>query len=471
MSALWHVADIVRAVGGRCSLSASEQEGVLVSSVSIDSRTIETGGLYVAIQGVRQDGHKFVEAAFDNGAAAALVADDFVSSRSDHVLVRVADTLDGLNELGRAARARGNAGVIAVTGSAGKTGTKEALLKMLAPSGLTHASVKSFNNHWGVPLSLARMSAETQFGVFEVGMNHAGEITPLSDMIAPDVALITTVAPVHIEHFASEEEIADAKAEIFSGLRPDGVAVLPADNRHFERLCLRAGEAGVARVVSFGRAIDADVRLLDGEFGAEGSRVRADILGEEIAFELSMPGEHIVMNLLGALAAVKLVGGDVGKAGAVISDLKAPSGRGMQYELQMVDGSALLIDESYNANPASMKVALEGLAQLQGERHSRRIAVLGDMLELGERSQPYHDELAVLIADLDIDVVFAAGEMMKSMFDRLPPAVQGAYELRSEHLYNTIEKNLRSGDVIMIKGSFGSEMGGIVERLRARFVA
>ena len=470
MSALWSVGEIVRVVAGRCALSALEQESTPITSVSIDSRTLTPGALYVAIQGVAQDGHKFVEAAFRQGATAALVRGDFsLPDMSMGVLIHVEDPLAAMTQLGRAARARTGAKVIAVTGSAGKTGTKEALALMLGGQGGTHASVKSFNNHWGVPLTLARMAAETDFGVFEVGMNHAGEITPLSQMIEPDVALITTVAPVHIGHFSSEEEIADAKAEIFAGLKVGGTAVLPADNPHYERLLEQARLAGVSRVVGFGQAAGAEARLIAGQFGPEGSFVEADILGDVVRFDLPQPGAHIAMNFIGALAAVQLVGGDVFRAAADLKQLKAPEGRGVRSELPLPGGRALLIDESYNANPASMRIALEGLGQLKGEAYCRRIAVLGDMLELGARSEGYHNDLAPLIADAGIDLVFASGPFMKGLYDLLPVGVQGGYQETSVGLLEMVEKNLRAGDVIMIKGSLGSEMGRVVEHLKRTF--
>ena len=469
MSELWTLSEIASAVNGvieRPDAGAAAH----ISSLSIDTRTLEPGALYIALQGVRQDGHQFVPAAFEAGAGAALVGQEYQPAAGDGALIRVSDTMRALEDLGRAARARAlNAKIIAVTGSAGKTGTKEALLAMLSRSGATHASVKSFNNHWGVPLTLARMSAATEFGVFEVGMNHAGEITPLSQMIRPEVALITTVAPVHIGHFANEEEIADAKGEIFAGLGAGGVAVLPRDNRHYERLKGHAEKAGAARILSFGEHMAADARLVEGSFGPEGSHAVADILGEQVRFETAIPGQHIVINLIGALLVVKLVGADLQAALAAIHELEPPEGRGTRSLLSLKEGAALLIDESYNANPASMRVALLNLSRYRGETHLRRIAVLGDMLELGELSQGYHEEIAALLNDLDVEKVFAAGPMMKHMFEKLIVSKQGGYQPSSDGLLELVEKNLQGGDVVMVKGSLGSQMGQVVQHLQDQF--
>ena len=473
MSDLWTVAEIVEAVQGRCSLDPEQQRSCKIGSISIDSRTLERGALYVAIQGVSQDGHKFVDPAFQAGAGAALVKEGFQAEGlgESGVLIYVPDTLAALEALGRAARARTGAKIIAVTGSAGKTGTKEALQHMLERSGPTHASVKSFNNHWGVPLSLARMPQSSDFGVFEVGMNHAGEIEPLSKMITPDAALITTVAPVHIGHFANEEEIADAKAEIFAGVKPGGAVVLPADNRHYQRLVGAAQKAGIEQIISFGRAEGAQARLLDGQFDREGSVVRADILGQQVDFKISMPGEHIALNFVGALAGVSLLGGDVLQAAEALESLEPPEGRGGRYELRLPDGPFLLIDESYNANPASMEVALKNLSMMKGQAYCRRIAVLGDMLELGARSKAYHQDIAAQVANLDVDLVFAAGPMMGEMFEQLPLEKQGGYGATSIDLCSLVEKKLQQGDVVMVKGSLGSQMGHIVQRLKDNYKA
>lgn len=473
---LWSVAEIVKVTGGIATrdgepLALDELEQMEISSVSIDSRTLEAGALYVAIKGVSQDGHNYVTAALEAGAAAALVRVEYVPEGAEGFLIRVPDPLRALEAMAVAARERMAGKVIAVTGSAGKTGTKEALRVMLERCGKTHASVKSFNNHWGVPLSLARMPRDTAFAVFEVGMNHAGEITPLTKMIRPDVALITTVAPVHIGHFANEEEIADAKAEIFAGLGEEGVALLPVDNQHYERLLYRAGEAGVKNILPFGKAPAAEARMIGGQFDSEGSRVSAEILQENHEFILAQSGVHVAVNMLAALAAVKLVGGDLALAVPALSTLPPPEGRGVRTPLSAENGDILLIDESYNANPASMAIALKGLAAITSDKYKRRIAVVGDMLELGDNGAHYHNELAPLIEELEIDLVFASGELMRGMFDALPKDLQGHYAESSRELAASVIDALTGGDVVMVKGSLGSEMGRVVRAIEDGFEA
>lgn len=486
MNDLWTIGEIVAAVngqldgklGGALVTSVPELSDQGIGSVSIDTRTLEAEALYVAIKGVSQDGHLYVGAAFKAGAKACLVSKDFEFGEQlevDGVLIRVEDTLAALEAMAVAARNRTSAKIIAVTGSAGKTGTKEALREMFELCGKTHASVKSFNNHWGVPLSLTRMPRDCEFGIFEVGMNHSGEISPLSKLIRPDIALITTVAPAHIGHFANEEEIADAKAEIFDGLVEGGTVLLPADNRHFERLCLAAEKAGVGNVLSFGEVATADVKLLTGKFGSEVSEIKADCLGEMVEFRVSIPGPHIAMNFLGALGCIKLAGCELTGVVSVLGSLIAPPGRGVRHVLSLepgqltnergTDSTALVIDESYNANPPSMEIALKTLGAMKENTYCRRIAVLGDMLELGDHSEFYHRQIAPLINSLDVDLVFASGEMMAHMFKDLPESKRGVYATHSHELIAPLEESLQSGDVIMIKGSLGSDMGCVVAAL------
>lgn len=480
MDHLWTVGEIAEAVNGEVDgvldgEPVSASPSVLsqgIESVSIDSRTLEEQALYIAIQGVSQDGHLYVASAFKEGAKACLVSKEFELEDCEGILIRVDDTFKALQDLGAASRARCTGKIIAVTGSAGKTGTKEAMREMLETFGKTHASVKSFNNHWGVPLTLARMPRDTEFGVFEVGMNHAGEISPLSKLIQPEIALITTVAPAHIGHFNNEEEIADAKAEIFDGLVEGGACLLPADNRHFERLARAAKKQGVQKIYSFGQAEGTDVRLLSGQFGSEGSTLKADCFGEVIEFDISIAGEHIAMNLLGSLGCLKLAGVELSLVLKKLSELVAPPGRGVLHDLSLTsDGASpiLLIDESYNANPPSMEIALKNLSARKESPYCRRIAVLGDMLELGDHSLKYHRDIGSLIGTLDVDLVFAAGEMMSHMFNEVPSAQQGAYAETSKDLIAPIEECLQSGDVLMIKGSLGSDMGSIVSALCEKY--
>ncbi|MBI4724661.1 MAG: UDP-N-acetylmuramoylalanyl-D-glutamyl-2,6-diaminopimelate--D-alanyl-D-alanine ligase [Rhodomicrobium sp.] len=459
---LWTFEEISAALG--VPLPAS---GGSVSGVSIDSRTLKAGDLFVAIRGERADGHKFVEAAFEKGAAASIVAGDY-ESKACGVLFRVTDTLDALNTLARASRRRANAHIVAVTGSVGKTGTKEMLRLMLSASGSTHASEKSYNNLWGVPLSLARMPRNTRFGVFEIGMNHAGEITPLTNMVRPHAAIVTWVAPVHIEFFSSAAEIADAKAEIFEGLEQGGAAILPADNEHFERLAKRAREKH-AEIVAFGAHAKAGARLLSFEPLANGSRISADILGSNVTFVLGVPGRHLAMNALAALAAVKLPGASVEDAAAALANFEAPEGRGRRQRFETPQGAVLIIDETYNANPASMRAALGVLGAIPRADYARRIAVLGDMLELGNAGPQFHADLASVIDSHDIDLVFCAGPLMAHLYERIPPHKRGGAASTSEELRLALPDALRGGDAVMIKGSLGSRMGLLAEALRAHF--
>jgi UDP-N-acetylmuramoyl-tripeptide--D-alanyl-D-alanine ligase len=352
----------------------------IVNGVSIDSRTVAPGDLFVAIKGDRFDGHDFARAALEREAAVALIAKDKLEALggTGPYLV-VADPLAALVKLGIAARNRSQAKIAAVTGSVGKTGTKEMLAAALRRSGETHASVASYNNHWGVPLTLARMPTSARYGVYEIGMNHAGEITPLSGFVRPNVAIITTVEPVHIEFFPNVEAIADAKAEIFAGVERGGTAVLNCDNAHFERLKRHADARGL-RIVTFGAAEGADCRLIDVALHPTSSSVSASILGAPVTYKLGAPGRHIVQNSLAVLAAAALLDADLALAALALADVGAREGRGERFALPLPSGGVfVLIDESYNANPASMRAAIEllGATPTVG---GRRIAVLGDML-------------------------------------------------------------------------------------------
>jgi UDP-N-acetylmuramoyl-tripeptide--D-alanyl-D-alanine ligase len=459
---LWTFDEVVSASGGRAEGTGMPE----ITSVSIDTRTLQPGALFAAIAGDNHDGHDFVGKAFEAGAAAALVADN-AQVESDGLLIRVDDTLEGLNRIGKTARSRTAAAVIAVTGSVGKTGTKEALRLALAPSGQVHASEKSYNNHWGVPLTLANMACETRFGVFEVGMNHPGEITPLVSLIRPHVAIITTVELVHLEYFASVEQIANAKAEIFDGLEPGGTAIINRDNPHFSLLHSKAKGAEAGRIVGFGAHEEADAKLIEMRESSDSSQVWARICGEAVTYRIGAPGRHLVLNSLAVLAAIKAVGGDLGAASKALADYRAQPGRGEREVFDFEGGEVILIDESYNANPASMRAALATLASVPHEQAKRRIAVLGDMLELGETSPKLHAELAAPVDAAGVDVVFACGPHMRMLYDALPGPRQGVYAESSEGLRQVLLDTVRTGDVVMVKGSLGSRMGLLVEALRA----
>jgi UDP-N-acetylmuramoyl-tripeptide--D-alanyl-D-alanine ligase len=461
---LWTMGEIVAATGGSCLGDAT----MPVTSLSIDSRSLGRGEGFVAIRGPNRDGHSFVEAALGSGAACAIVDRSFPAGDEER-LVRVGDTLEALNALGRAGRARAtDTVVIAVTGSVGKTGTKEALRLTLAPSGSVHASVKSYNNHWGVPLSLGNMPKDVRFGVFEIGMNHAGEIDVLTRLVRPQIAIITTVAPVHLGFFRSVEDIADAKAEIFHGLEPAGTAIINRDNPLYERLKRHAEQHG-ARIVSFGETEGADARVLAIELKPDGSEVRADVLGEVVSYRLGAPGRHVVQNSLAVLAAVKLAHADLGAAARALADLRAQAGRGGRTLFPGRGGNIAIIDESYNANPASMRAALATLGLTPRYEFKRRVAVLGDMLELGTQGAKLHQELAEVVDGAGVDVVFACGELMGSLYQALPAGRRGAYARTAEDLLPLLTAGVGPGDVIMVKGSLGSRMGPLVEALKRRF--
>jgi UDP-N-acetylmuramoyl-tripeptide--D-alanyl-D-alanine ligase len=441
-----------------------------VPGLSIDTRTIAPGEAFFAIQGDNRDGHDFVEAALEARAGLAVVAADKRARLPEHApLIVVADVLEGLRDLARAARARMRAKVVAVTGSVGKTGTKEALRLTLARSGETHASVASYNNHWGVPLSLARCPESARYAVFEIGMNHAGEIKPLVRLVRPQVAIVTAIEPVHLEFFGSLEAIADAKAEIFLGLERGGAAVINRDSPQFTRLERSARDAGVERIVSFGEHARADARLIKCSLQAETSTAEARILGTDVTYKLGAPGRHLVLNSLSVLAAAALVGADLALAALALADLQPASGRGSRLTLHMPGGTVLLIDESYNANPASMRAALALLGQTDLRQLGRRIAVLGDMLELGPRGADLHRELGVAVLAHGIDLVFCCGPLMRSLWEALPSSRKGGYAETSAALESQVLAAVRPGDAVMVKGSLGSRMAPIVKALQSLY--
>ncbi len=440
-----------------------------VFGISIDTRTLVPGDLFFAIKGERSDGHDHVAAAFAKGAAAAVVDEDHADSlKGVGPLYVVHDVLHGLEGLAAAARARTPARIVAVTGSVGKTTTKEALRHVLSQTGATHASVASYNNHWGVPLTLARMPRETRFGVIEIGMNHAGEILPLTALARPHVAIITTVAPVHLEFFDSVEAIADAKAEIFSGLVPGGVAIINADIAHYERLDAAARAAGAGHIATFGAAPQVDARLVDIETHETYAIVTARIAGRDLTYRLGAPGRHVALDSLAVLLAAQAFGLDLRQAAESLASFEVPAGRGRRFGLEAEDGPFTLLDESYNANPASTGAALALVGSLPA---ARRIAVLGDMLELGSQGAELHAALARDIANNNIDLVFAAGPLMKHLFDALPQERKGAWRDSAAELEAFVLAAVRAGDLVIVKGSNASRMSAIVAALKARYSA
>jgi UDP-N-acetylmuramoyl-tripeptide--D-alanyl-D-alanine ligase len=458
---LWGSQEAVAATKGKTSAAWNAY------GVSIDTRTLEAGDLFVALEGDNRDGHEFVPAALTKGAAAALVSRALRDLNADAPLLLVGDTQAGLEALGRASRARSSARIVAVTGSAGKTTTKEMLRSILAGTGSVAASAASYNNHWGVPLSLARMPTTANYGVFELGMNHEGEIRALVKQVRPHVAVITTIAPAHLEYFGSVEAIADAKAEIFEGIEPGGSAILPADNSQFEQLRKRASAAGVSRVLSFGRSAGVDARLLSMRVHPAGQEVVAEIAGERIAFVVGASGTHIAMNAIASLLAARELGVEIRRAASALAEFAALKGRGARFTAAGVE----IIDESYNANPASMAAALDLLGSAQPAAQGRRIAVLGDMLELGPQSQALHRSISAPVAAAHADLVFLCGPQMASLWEALPAKSRGAYAEKSSELAPLVVRAARAGDIVLVKGSFGSRMSVIIDALKARETA
>ncbi len=466
MTMLWSHADVMASLGA--TLVGAAPAGV--SGMSIDTRTLGSGELFFALNGESRDGHTFVEAALAKGAAAAVVAAPNVEAlKGFGALYVVDDVLASMERLGRASRARMHGGIVAVTGSVGKTSTKEALLHVLSRQGETHASVASYNNHWGVPLTLARMPRNTEFGVFEIGMNHPFEILPLTSMVRPHVALITTVEPVHLEHFRSISAIADAKGEIFSGLLPGGTAILNRDSLQFERMKAHAASSPAGRIITFGEHEAADVRLLKLALTADLSAVEASIHGRIVSFQVGAPGKHMALNALSVLAVAEALGADLALSALALADLSAGSGRGQRTELSAPGGSFTLLDESYNANPASMRASMALLAQLNVGLRGRRIAILGDMLELGPNGPEMHRALVDAVIASNIDLVFCSGALMKNLWRALPSEQRGGYAATAAELQPAVLESIQSGDAVMIKGSLGSKMGPIVSALKSRY--
>lgn len=442
------------------------------TGVSIDTRTIEAGDLFVALTDQR-DGHEFVAQALDKGAGAALVSHRPEGVAEDAPLLIVADVLAGLEALGQAARARTQAKVAAVTGSVGKTSTKEMLLAMLSDQGRTHASVASYNNHWGVPLTLARMPADTEYAVIEIGMSHPGEITPLAKMALPDVAMVTTVAAAHLEAFENMTGIAVEKASIFEGVKPGGVAVINADIEHAAVLMARAVDCRL-RDVEFGEHAH-HYKLKSVNLQDEATVVQADAEGTPLLFKIASPGRHFAMNGLGALAVVQALGADLALAAQSLGRWTPYKGRG-QRETIVLDPverhlTLDLIDDSYNANPTSMAAALDVLAaasvthDIGRVSKGRRIAFLGDMKELGGDAKALHEALADLPALQALDKVHCIGPLMQTLYAQLPEHQRGDWHETSAETLSGLKRHLDSGDVVLAKGSLSMKLGSIVDAI------
>ncbi|WP_339347990.1 UDP-N-acetylmuramoyl-tripeptide--D-alanyl-D-alanine ligase [uncultured Sphingomonas sp.] len=450
---LWTAAAIAAATGGTAS------QDFAVTGVAFDSREVGPDDLFVALTGETTDGHRFLDQAFAQGAAGAIVSQD-----TTHPHVRVADTFAALEDLARAARARVAGRVIGVTGSVGKTSTKEALFAALdrSPAKRAHRSVKSYNNHTGVPLSLSRMPADSDYAVLEMGMNHAGELAHLTTLVRPHVALITAIAPAHTEFFPDEGAIADAKGEIFQGLEPGGVAIVPFDSPHRDRL-IAAAQPYAARIVTFGIREGADVHPIEMAAAPSGGTfVTARVGTREVSVTVAQPGAHWVSNALAVLAVADAVDADLALAGLALAELGGLPGRGAQIAITPAGGgAATLIDESYNANPASMRATLAVLAQMPG----RHVAILGEMRELGEASPAYHADLAVPVIDARVETAVLVGEAMRDLARALEGRIEFVHVPDAAAALDKARAVIRPGDAVLVKGSNGVGLARLVAGL------
>jgi UDP-N-acetylmuramoyl-tripeptide--D-alanyl-D-alanine ligase len=466
---LWTADELVEALRGR----PVGELPATISGISIDSRTIGKGEAFFAIKGDRVDGHDYASVAAANGAAVMVVSEARLPAlgRLTVPLIVVEDVLVGLEQLGRAARARVKGKVIAVTGSVGKTTTKEMLRTALSACGTVHASIASFNNHWGVPLMLARMPKETDFGIFEIGMNHAGEIRALVDMVRPDIAIITTVAGAHMGNFRDISEIAAAKAEIMEGLVADGHLILNRDNDQYPLLERAAQDNRIANVHTFGTGTRADFQLAEFNGLAESSNIWVVIGGRQLEVTIGAPGRHIAENALAVLGAAALAGADLETAAAALAAFVPEKGRGQRHKLSLGDGQGTftLIDESYNANPASMRAAIALLQATPPSGNGRQIAVLGDMLEMGESSEILHAQLAEPIRKAGISHAWLAGPDMRALADELNGIVDITYRANADELADYAVTHVTDGDVLVVKSSFGTGFGKITAALLKQF--
>ncbi|VAW18837.1 UDP-N-acetylmuramoyl-tripeptide--D-alanyl-D-alanine ligase [hydrothermal vent metagenome] len=468
MSALFSIAELLAATGGRAENISADH----ISGVSIDSRALKARALFVAIRGERFDGHRFVGAAIKNGAVAALVSEENAPKLAGLPLIIVPDTLMGLVDIAKAARKRSRAKIVAITGSAGKTTTKEMVAGILERAGPTHASVKSYNNHWGVPLMVANLAEAAKFAVFEIGMNHPCEITPLAKLVRPDLALVTNVGVAHIGNFANIDEIAEAKAEIFSGLEPGGVAILNADHAQLAIL-VTAAKARRARVITYGFAADADMRIKNYHGDENGSSAQIVSGDEKIEIGLVAAGSHMMANAAGALAVATQLGVARATSLAALAAFAAPAGRGQTVRLGPEKNPLLLIDESYNANPSSMRAALAVFADIAPPvGGGQKIMVVGDMLELGQQSQKLHEALCADLRLAGADKIFLAGPYMRRLAGLLEGEIAiGAMAETGEEIKDAVMESLAYGDAVMVKGSKGVGLGKVVLAIRERFAA
>lgn len=459
---LWTAKDAETATGGKTTGDWT------VTGISIDSRKVSKGDLFIALKGPNFDGHKFAQAALDAGANAVMVSDATGITDANKVLL-VNDTMAALEYLGKAGRARSDAKIVAITGSVGKTGTKEALKYVLSQQEKTHASPASFNNHWGVPITLATLPVDAKYAVVEIGMNHPGEISPLVKLVKPTVALITTVVGAHTEFFKDEAEIAMAKAEIFDGLESNGTVILNRDNLHYFALAHRANELGIGDIKCFGTDAVSNYRLFEANIVTDGSAVRARVDGRDLEYFIGCPGEHWVLNSLAVLGCVTALGADPERASQDLADVTPPAGRGeiSTVKLPNGDGTFTLIDDAYNANPTSMMAGIKVLSQSKPGEGGRKIAVLGEMRELDEDAAKMHGDLHHPLTSLEIDQVYSVGPLMAELDKTLPAERNAGHFDTAEDAIEPIKAALRAGDVVLVKGSLGIYVSKIVSALKS----
>ncbi|WP_026940999.1 UDP-N-acetylmuramoyl-tripeptide--D-alanyl-D-alanine ligase [Hellea balneolensis] len=444
---LWTSGDITRAVGGESA------EPFEVNGISIDTRTIQAGDLFVPLKDMR-DGHDFIPMALEKGAGGILS-----EKPMEGAAVIIEDSLQALRDMGRTGTERSEALRIAVTGSVGKTSVKEALADMFAAFGPTHKSLKSYNNHWGVPLTMARMPINSKYGIFEMGMNHAGELADLSNLLSPEIALITTVAPAHLAHFENVDAIADAKSEIMDGLAEDGILILNADNPHTPQILRKAKGK---KVITFGHDDNCDVTIVTSQTHEHGSNTRLRINAQQIDVTLLVPGEHWIMNGAACMAVAYAAGVDLRKAAKALRGVRAESGRGEMHKLSLDGKSITVIDESYNANPTSMRAAINVL----GLKHGRRLAVLGDMGELGKDELQFHSDLAKPLEAAAVSRVIVTGECMRALKGALPQSMRGAWAKDWDAALQALKDEIQEGDVVLVKGSNSVGLGKLVAALK-----
>ena len=453
---LWTSDELIEATSGKA------YKTFVGYGVSIDTRTLVPGDIFIALKGERLDGHDYVAEALKKGAAAAIVSHDIPDVPDSAKLFFVVNTDEALEDMARYAMRHSRALKIGITGSSGKTTTKEMLALALTEQGTIHATKGNLNNQWGVPLTLARLPRLTDYAIIEMGMNHAGEMEYLSHLVEPDVAMITMIGSAHHEFFKTLQDIAAAKAEIFIHMNKLGTVVLPRDSEHYEFLQTKVMEYTIAHQISFGQNLDADVRLLKAEQTPEGTSVSASVMGELVTFSLQTTGIHFVMNALGVLAIIKALGADIKKACQNLSRMKPLKGRGAQTQVS-VDGKLItFIDDSYNANPSSMKAAISVLGQKQG----RKLAVLGDMLELGEQSRTLHTALAQDLVNQKVDRLYTVGREMRALFEAVPAEMRGWAAQTALELLPILKQDLKNGDVVLFKGSNGTKISRLVEALQ-----